>query len=179
MSEIWVNIKDHAKYQVSNLGRVRRVYSYYTHFGTILSPCIDFKGYLRTRIVNDLGLWHTVKVHRIVAGAFIANPQNKPQVNHKDANKKNNTVENLEWATPQENMDHAKENGLLKPSMQGKFGKDHNRSILIKATNIDTGEQREFYGLNEASRELNTNPAAIWRVKKGEYKHTKRWTFIW
>jgi hypothetical protein len=63
--------------------------------------------YIRTSNGNYL-------VHRIVASAFIPNPSNKPCINHKDGNKKNNNISNLEWVTYKENFDHALKNGFIK-----------------------------------------------------------------
>jgi hypothetical protein len=65
------------------------------------------KGYLRVRIGGKRRF-----VHRLVAEKYIPNPENKPQVNHKDGNKLNNSVGNLEWVTNQQNRDHAVKNGL-------------------------------------------------------------------
>jgi hypothetical protein len=177
--EIWKSVDGYeGLYEVSNLGRIKRIASARgTKTGYIFAPSVDTKGYLRTRLTDKNGKAKTVKVHRIVAIAFHPNPENLPQVNHKDTDKQNNKSSNLEWCTNIKNAQHAKDNGLLRPSMTGKFGKDHNRSIKIIARNIDTGEEIEFIGINEAARELKTNAAAIWRVKTGEYKHTKRWSF--
>lgn len=178
-NEIWKPVNGYeGLYEVSNMGQIKRVAPQRgTSIGYVFNPSEDTKGYLRTRLTNSAGVSKTVKVHRIVATAFIENPNNLPQVNHKNTSKKDNKVENLEWCTNKKNAEHAKESGLLKPSMKGRFGKDHNRSIKIIARNIDTGEEIEFIGINEAARELKTNAAAIWRVKTGEYKHTKRWSF--
>jgi hypothetical protein len=175
--EVWKSVVGYeGLYEVSNFGRVKRIApARGTQVGHIFNPAPDKKGYLRTRLTNVNGQAKTVKVHRIVAQAFHENPLNYPEVNHKDANKRNNYAYNLEWCTGLQNSRHAAENGLLKGSWTGKFGASHNRSISLKAQNIDTGEVKIIQGINEASRILKTNSPAIWRVLKGEYKHTKRW----
>ena len=78
--------------------------------GTPLKKYISPYGYERVCINGKLWL-----VHRIVAMAFIPNPDDKPQVNHIDGNKQNNDISNLEWVTPEENMRHASRMGLLRP----------------------------------------------------------------
>lgn len=77
------------------------------HTGRILKPQPNGKGYLRVSISKKLCF-----VHRLVAEKYIPNPNNLPQVNHKDGNKLNNNVDNLEWVDNQENRDHAVLTGL-------------------------------------------------------------------
>ena len=97
------------KYKVSNLGRVRS----YIKGGRIKSPNKTKCGYLVVNLFYDCGL-HGKLVHRLVAEAFIPNPENKRTVNHKNGNKEDNRVENLEWMTTSENVKHAFETGLKK-----------------------------------------------------------------
>lgn len=111
--EIWKDIKGYkGYYQVSNLGRVKSLDRYSIdrrggkHFlkGIILTPYLC-KGYLRICLhVN--GKQKQLAVHRLVAEAFIPNPNNYPQINHKDENKTNNTVDNLEWCTAKYNNNY-------------------------------------------------------------------------
>lgn len=91
--EIWKEIAGFENYMVSNLGRV-----YSKKSGLILKPGMDKKGYLRVSFYEH-GKSSTYKLHRLVAKAFIENPDDLPQVNHKNEDKTDNRVENLEWCT--------------------------------------------------------------------------------
>ncbi len=179
MIEIWKEIPGYeGMYHISTNGNIKRIApARGTVVGYIFTPSEDNKGYLRTRLTNKEGKASTIKVHRIVAIAFIPNPLGLAQVNHKDGNKKNNCVDNLEWVTNNENKEHAVKNGLTAKAFLGKFGADHNRSIPIIGVNLITGERRLFHGAAEAAREIGSNIGSIWRVRKGIYHHTKNWTF--
>lgn len=80
--------------------------------GKLLKPFINKDGYLRIRLGGRAGKLHLV--HRVIASTFITNAMSKPTVNHKDGNKVNNHVKNLEWATFGENMAHSYSSGLRK-----------------------------------------------------------------
>ena len=101
--EIWKSIEEtNGKYQVSSWGRIRNAET-----GKILKPYENKKGYLKVGL--SVGRRSEKKrVNRLVATAFIENPNNLPQVNHKDGNKQNNSVSNLEWVTNEQNAEHAK-----------------------------------------------------------------------
>lgn len=162
MEEVWKDIKGYeGLYQISNLGRVKRVTT-----GRILKGDKNKDGYLLVKLCkNSIG--SNKRIHRLVAEAFIPNPENKPQVNHIDENKINNRVDNLEWVTANENINHGTRNG--------RSGKS--QSIPIIATNLKTGESQESYGLRECSRQLGLHPQNISAVLKGRLKQTKGYTF--
>ena len=99
-------------YQVDEAGTIRSTPRNGNGFKAhVMSQSTDSDGYKVIKARNKDKV-RTLKVHRCVAQAFIANPENKPQVNHKDGNKANNTVTNLEWTTCSENIRHAKNLGL-------------------------------------------------------------------
>lgn len=101
MKEIWRDIDGfEGKYQVSTWGNVRGK-------GGILSPYRNEKGYMKVGLLDDSGRVQKKRVHRLVAVAFIPNPYNLPQVNHKDGNVANNSITNLEWVTNEQNARHA------------------------------------------------------------------------
>lgn len=106
MKEIWKDIIGYeGLYQVSNLGNVRKI----KKNGIIKSKNVYLHktNYVVSTFCKN-GFQKTFRVHRLVAQAFIPNPNNKPYVNHKDGNKQNNCVSNLEWVTHIENMEHSK-----------------------------------------------------------------------
>lgn len=103
MKEVFLDIPDYeGLYEVSNLGRIRRN-------GKILKPCKNRGGYLLVELCKN-GIRRTVLVHRLVSQSFIPNPQNLPQINHKDEDKTNNTVNNLEWCTREYNNNYGTRN---------------------------------------------------------------------
>lgn len=109
-NEIWeVCYLHNSRYSVSNFGRIRN-----NEKQTLLTPHFSAKKYKVVKIsgiINNGGS-KNIQVHRLVAIYFIPNPNNKPQVNHKDGNKANNCVDNLEWATCAENVKHCWANNL-------------------------------------------------------------------
>ena len=108
MDEEWKPVPNSNRYMVSNLGRIARS----RIKGLVpLKPSIHGRGYLRADVILD-GIRKSCFVHRLVAEAFLPNESKKPHVNHIDGDKRNNRVENLEWVTNQENVEHARKMGL-------------------------------------------------------------------
>lgn len=122
--------------------------------GKKLNPDIAQNGYYRITLCKN-GNKKQVYLHRLIAEYFIPNPLNLPQVNHKDGNKQNCAVDNLEWVTVQDNVIHAYKHGLIHhicgedhPNYM-KCGKDSKRAKKVKATNVITGEVKIYDAIIE------------------------------
>lgn len=147
MSEQWVDIPGYEGfYQVSNLGRIKTVERYNPKRKRIIKECVRtpvaVHGYLYCELWKN-GQHKRYAVHRIVATAFIPNPGGKPQVNHLDGDKTNNSVGNLEWCTASENEYHAYETELTHAYVRSgdknpMYGKHHTEQTKqrIKAVHV-------------------------------------------
>lgn len=166
MEEIWKDIEGfEGLYQVSNLGRVKRFAT-----GKVLKSGKDGGGYLQVDLCKN-GKRKTHRIHRLVAQAFIPNPEHKPEVNHIDEIKTRNMVSNLEWMTAKENSNHGTRNERMAKAISKSM------SIPIIAINLKTGESKDFYGTSECSRQLGLNQSNITSVLKGRRKQTGGYTF--
>lgn len=116
MKEIFKNIEGYEGYQVSNLGNVKSL-----KFGKekILKQSKCTGGYLQVRLKKE-GKYKSYLSHRLVAKTFIPNPNNYPQINHKDEDKTNNSVINLEWCTNKQNCNYGKHKNNISNSLSGK-----------------------------------------------------------
>lgn len=162
MKEVWKDIEDYeGLYQVSNFGRVKRVET-----GRILKYSKHPSGYILAHLSKN-GIASHHRIHRLVAQAFISNYDNKSDVNHIDEDKTNNRASNLEWSTRKENTNHGTRNKRISKTL----------SIPIIATNINTDESQEFYGINECARKLEIQAPNITHVLKGRRKQACGFTF--
>lgn len=145
-------------YSISKLGKV------YSHKRSIeLSPKIDKNNYEEVGLIKN-GKRKYIRVHRLVAAAFIPNPENKPQVNHKDGNPRNNHVDNLEWNTGFENQKHRVEilkRGIKQISQFSMSGELLGVFESIKKAAEATGIDKSFISACASGRYKN-NTKHIW-----------------
>lgn len=126
MKETWALIEGTSKYEVSNFGQVRNATT-----KRILKPATGRGGYLWIVLYFKPCVQTPKYIHRLVACAFIANKENKKEVNHKNGIKDDNSVTNLEWMTPSENAKHAFASGL--------------KNNVCKLSSFDVTEIRKIY----------------------------------
>lgn len=148
--EIWKPIEEYEGYEVSSYGRVRSKRK-------ILKPQLTEKGYLRHTIQNKSN-----KVHRLVAQAFLPNPNNYPEVNHKDENKQNNRVDNLEWCSHSQNLLHSRGKTILQYTK--------NNIIVKEWDNLASIEQNSKYNRSNicdvCKGKRKTAYGYIWKYKE-------------
>lgn len=149
MGEIWKDIEGYeGLYQISSIGRIKALSKkvgrgrQYQVAEKILKPQITPNGYLRLHLNKD-GKRKYYSVHRLVAIAFIHNPNNYPQINHKDENKTNNNVINLEWCTPEYNANYGTRNDKICHSKMGHIVTQETRNKL-RLKNL--GSNSSLYG---------------------------------
>lgn len=180
--ELWKDIEGlEGLYQVSNKGNFKsldravrqRNESIQIKKGMVRKQTLTPKGYLFVSLskqnINLGGL-----SHRFVAKAFIPNPENKPQVNHIDGVKTNNNVENLEWVTNQENVEHAKKMGLMvyRPENLRKATISAAEANKIKVKRIckTSGETTIYNSIIEAGKDNNNKQKGISETLNGRQK---------
>ena len=110
-SDLKIKVSDDGKIYTLDHSYLRKNGRLDNRKGKQLRPSVDKYGYERVVLTKD-GIRKTYSVHKLVALAFIPNPENKTTINHIDGNKRNNNVSNLEWATEKENQNHKWKNGL-------------------------------------------------------------------
>lgn len=168
MALLAFKIKNFDNYFITNTGDV---YSRnYKQTGRLkkLKPMVDINGYLTIDLFQN-GKRFNKKIHRLVAEAFIPNPDKKPCINHINGKHNCNCVENLEWCTYNENMLHSYRVLHRKSVWQGKIGKAHpnSRPVLQIRNGVVVNE---FSGLAEAERETKTNQNNIRNCCRGRTK---------
>ena len=176
MKEIWKTIEGfEGLYEVSNLGRVRSLdrvrkagYGSTANIkGKILAPQnINNRKYLTVNLYrNEIGKHYLV--HRLVANAFIPNPNNLPEVNHKDENPSNNNVSNLEWCD-------RKYNNLYGTATERR---SRTRGKVVIQCDLNGNEIARHWSAREAARLIGKSQAAISRCCIGKYKYA--YGYIW
>lgn len=166
MKESWKDVRNHeGYYKVSSIGRVKSIRSdIFLKAARVVST-----GYFYVALSVN-GHQRSWTIHRLVAEAFIPNPENKPQVNHKNGIKTDNRVSNLEWVTAKENNQHAFRTGLT-PSIVGDL------HPLAKLTDIDISLMRDAYSSGHIqvalARYFKVTQANVSRVVRNE-----TWTHV-
>ena len=174
MEEIWKQIDGFdGRYEISNYGRLK---SYAQNkSGKISTGSPQRKGYLAVTLYDGNGKRQTYKIHRLVAEAFIFNPNNLPQVNHKDEDKNNNCVDNLEWC------DNDYNNHYGTRTQRAAVSNRCCDTTSVKIYSVDKNGNIEYFdSIGEAERITGLNHSNIVRTLKGRTKTCggREWYYV-
>jgi hypothetical protein len=176
-TEIWKEVPNfNGRYFASESGKVKTISWRNSGKESILKPAKDKKGYLKTVFVRD-GKNIPVRIHRIIALTFIPNPDNKPEVNHKNFIKDDNSKSNLEWCTGSENVIHGIVNGKIKiptcPKEKKAKGSKNGASILNEqqVKEIRLKFKPRVYTRQMLGEEYGVSPLTIKDVILRRWKH--------
>lgn len=151
-------------YAVSNMGNVKNLRT-----GRVLQPSIRSDGYKSVLLSRD-GKKMSIRVHQLVGQYFLELDTNKTYINHKNGIKHDNRSENLEWCTHDENMRHAVQHGLIKPTLTN--GK------VVVVTDYKTNEHLfTFSSVKQCCKFLNLNDSPVYAVIKGKRNHHHGYSF--
>lgn len=169
--ENWKVIKGYEDYLISDKGNVKSLIT-----NKILKPALCGSGYPKVMLRIEPKVYKSEMIHRLVAENFINNPLNKKTVNHKDGNKTNNTVENLEWNSYSENLKHAYKMGLNYWSENKGLACKPVYQVDIKTNKIIN----KFKSAGAAARSVNSSLSGILGCCNGEnaFCHGYMWCFV-
>lgn len=167
VKELWIPLLEYKGIEVSSIGRIRKAANKSRKERILTEFPKDRDGYYRCSVQKLDGTWTSQPVHRLVAKAFISNPNNKPSVNHIDNNRTNNKVENLEWVTPKENVYHSYING------NRQFNKEVPKKTLLTDFQISQIDKlRELYTVSQLAKLFNIEYQSLKNIihKKKQYE---------
>ena len=177
--EIWKEIEGFDNYKISNLGRVKNI-----KFDRLVKPLLDNRGYIMVNLYKD-GKMKRLSLHRLIAIAFIPNPDNKPCIDHINTDRSDNHIDNLRWVTQKENhnnplslMNHSKaskgrtiseeQKKNQSEKMKGRYKGNKWGSKKIIQLTLDGIFVREWDAIKDAAESFGVSSSAIWNCLNGK-----------